>query len=442
MNKSVKEAVEMIEVPDGLGEIIALRLGQTEKGDKSLKRNIIKIAAALAAAVILAFGSVTAAALSGVEGAGKLLGFSGKEQAFGTAATYVVENAKTEEEKNNLANLILSGMVYDLNSEDSEVKLGLSGLRPTYTVRFKVGGYAYEVVVDARTQVVLDCKSTFDENWETYVRKELGGKERETDLYSGYEIIMPEPGETADEDNSGDVLYIVEDYYGLDAPDGETCDGHWSAQLFVSYEDPVVYVTQLLHGGYVYENRYDPSTGEFTELYVGEDESYTGTDAHRHEHSDAGRIGGYGAIKIAREEGFERAMVSYIADYELSDGSTADVYAASCINGQNTECTTLYIDVHSGEILQRDHSDVVSGAEEADRAPELPSAEAPDGLISDAEAAAAVLEREGASFRTVSYFEITFDELQKVYTVKFVTEKGEGNSVCAKVDAVSGEIME
>ena len=448
MNDSVEKALQSIEIPEELHERVVEGIGRLEaKGTDVMKRSVIKIAAIAAAAAVVALGSVTAAAFSGVEGAERALGFSGKEQAFGTAATYVVKNAETKEQSDYLANLILSGMTYDIDSEDSEVTLGLLGLRPAYTVKFKVGGYSYEVVVDARSEVVLDCKSTVDENWESYVKDELGGKEETmSDLYSGYDVKNIGEYEGVEIDLSGteEVYYAVKDYYGLDAPSEPGCDGCLNGQVFISYETPIVYVTQFYHGGYIYENRYDPSTGELTELYVGEDESFSGENSHRHEHVESGRIGCLGAFEIARGEGLGHAIVSYIADYAFEDGRIADIYAASAADGSSGEqrSVTLYIDAYTGEILDISYGDIKSGAEEAAGAPELPSAEPPaEGLISEAEAAAAVLERENASLQTVEEFKIEYDEAKKVYTVSFITENGKGRSVSATVNAESGEIL-
>lgn len=444
MNEPIKRALEEIEIPEELCTLTEKTIMQSVSKRRviSMKRSVTKIAAIAAAAAVIAVGSVTVAAFSGVEGAERVLGFSGREHAFGAASTYVVKNAETEEERDMLANLILAGMTYDINSEDSEVTLGLSGLRPAYTVKFNVGGYVYEVVVDARTEVVLDCKSTADENWDSYVRDELGGTERELGLYSGYEIVKPDSTVGPTEKNDGyDAVYAVKDYYGADAADGVSCDDTWNGQIAASYENPTVYVTQLCHGGYIYENRYDPSTGEVTELYVGEDENYGGSDVHRHEHTGSGRIGSLGAVRIARSEGYDRPIVSYVAGYAFDDGSVADIYAASMMEPDGEGTATLYIDAYSGEILDRTYSRAMTGAEAVGQAPDLPSAEPPaEGLISEAEAAAAVLEREDASLQTVSGFDIVFDEETKTYAVTFVTERGEGHEVAATVDAVSGEI--
>ena len=448
MNEAIKKALDEIEIPAELHALTEDSIMQavSERRISIMKRSVIKIAAIAAAVAVIALGSVTVAAFSGVEGAEKVLGFSGKNRAFGSAATYVVENAETEEERDYLANMILAGLTYDINSEDSEVTLGFSGLRPAYTVRFKVGGHAYEVVVDARTEVVLDCKSTVDENWESYVNDELGNHEIVSDFYCGYEVVKPDVavGQTVDYDEY-DAMYVVKDYYGLDAPDGEICKDGWNGQVAASYENPTVYITQLCHGGYIYENRYDPSTGEITELYVGEDKDYSGSDVHKHLHAASDRIGSYGAIKIAREEGYARSAVVYIADYTLDDGTTTDIYAASSVDVSEGEprTVTLYIDAYSGEIVQRNFSDVKTGAEAMAEAPTLPSAEPPEeGLISEAEAAAAVLEREDASLQTVADFSISYDGEQKVYTVTFVTEKGAGHAVTAEVDAASGKIID
>ena len=402
------------------------------------KKKLVTIIAAAAAVVVLTIGAAATTVYTGLVG---------EESAFGSATTYVVKHADSEDEKNNLANFILAGLTYDKSSETQEVSFGLSGFRPVYNVKFKVGGFAYTVKVDAKTGVAISCDREIDEGWKEHLENEAHSgntSDPSEKLYSGIEIVAPTPGVEYDMGNIsvGDVFLIGQTYFGLDVTQGDNCWRVYSAQSFANYAASTIsFVVQEKHAGYVYECSIDSATGEVTELFVGEDPEYDGDDVHRHTRSDE-YIGSYQATIIAREEmglapdkalsPFFDAKFYGFEPFVVGESPSYEVYMFYYNDGQNIN--RLAINAKTGEVVEK-------GAEPADNGAskriQVPSAEAPDGMISEADAQVIVLDDLGITDRDIKGFTI---ELKEAYYEINITVAD--SSYIYKVDAVSGRISD
>ena len=420
-----KEAAQILRrafentVPDS-GRVLQNALNRKgtaiEMTENKRKIPLLKILAAAAAAAVIAATSITAAAFCGNESAEMLLGFTGREQAFGNAATHVVKTAETEEEANRLAGFILSGLAYDIESEDQSVTCGLSGLRAVYNVKFKVGGYSYEVKVDAKTGVVLDCQRSLDENWETYLADEIENRPEpeETVLAGGYVISGYNEASTMGDIDYADAVIIAKDAFGLTpcSAEGEIIRG-WTDYS----TDPANNAIQISHGGYIYECLVNSGDGSFTELYVGDDPEYIG---ERHTHTpDTGYITGAEAIAIADEHCAHHQFSLMFLEY-------TEQYAVFGKDGGDT--VTVFIDAKTGEVAQVNRSDD-SGVEHGIK---YPSTEAPEGMISEADAVMAALESIGADLNSLEELDFELQDGEYVVTVKPIG--GEEMTVRVKAD--------
>lgn len=453
-------------VPDVLDSVLeecSEQKGQEISMTENIKkrRPVLRIAAVAAAVVLLLAMSVTVVAVSGVVNVEEVFGFTGKEEAFGTAATYIVKHADSTAESNNLAYFILSGMTYDISSEDSAVTLGLSGLRPVYHVKFKVGGYSYDVDVDAKTGVVISCEKDIDEGWEEHVKDELSSaglpdnvdQALENTWRSGYYCLefTDEPNPDAargDIDATGAEL-IARDWFGLgQAGHFYGCDDRVSGNNIGEGEysgESFKYFIQMVHAGYVYEAKIDSVSGEVVESYVIEDPEYDGDNKHEHTR-DEEHIGEYRAFVIIKElaEELLGETGSYSTPMLFPAGSvsigteinTSDVYDGCFWKWASDTRVTAFVDAKTGEVLYYE----VRGDEEIshDNSPiQTPSAEAPEGMISEAQAQVAVLDDLGIADRELGGF--TIELKGDVYEIFVVGTDGTEHSYT--VNAVSGEII-
>ena len=409
------------DVGDELLRNLSERKGTKIEMNKEKKRHLgLKLAGAAAAAAVIAAASVTAAAFSGDGRAEELLGFTGREHAFGIAATYAVETAETEAEANNLANFILAGMAYDISSEDQSVTCGLMGLRAVYNVGFKVGGYSYEIRVDAKTGLVIDCKRTADPGWEEHIAED-NGPTASSELLSGYV-----PGTDTDSAEVGEIgfmkaLVIAKDYFGIARCSG---DGEETAG-FEDYSGGAMnHVIQIRHGGYIYECLVNSVDGSCTELYSGIDPDFTG---ERHVHEDSGEyISGIDAAKIAEEAtGGELTSLWF--------GERLGVF--NCFVLCDDGIYVVYVDAKTGEVRQIGRTDASDNREHETI---TPKSDAPEGMISEADAVMAVLERIGADRGGADLIGISLSDGE--YTVE-IAKNGEVPKVY-RVDAVTAEIRE
>ena len=148
MKDDILNALGLIDVPEELEAAVnsGIERAASERRGITMKRSVKRIAAvcaAAAAAVCLLGVSVTAAVFAGN---------IGKEKAYSYAASYAVIHAE-DGEKEELAGLVVGGNV-DVNGiGESEISLGLSGMRPIYNVGFTAGRYSYSMKVDGKTGV-------------------------------------------------------------------------------------------------------------------------------------------------------------------------------------------------------------------------------------------------------------------------------------------------
>ena len=415
------------------------------------KKKLTAIIAVAAAITMLLSVSVVAAAT--------FTGLTDGNSAIGSAMTYVVRNAETKEEGDMLANYILAGLSYDAIFEEQQANFGFSGLRPVYHVSFKVGGYTYDVDVDAKTGVVISCDREIDEGWDEYLENEthgvsVGGRKLPEGYYSGIERVLPEPDVEYDMGNISpvDSFLIAETYFGLNINQGDNCiwEGGYKESGPNYATSPITHVVQLLHAGYVYECSIDSITGEVTELFVGEDPEYSGDNVHKHTKSDE-YIGSYEAALIAREEmGLDPDVTPYPSfcaeDTEYtSEGEVTyhDVYwcAYNKFDGDSQTLTTLIIDAKTGEVLLKLVAESIGTG--ASQNMQVPSADAPDGMISEAEAQIVVLEDLGIIDIDIKGFTIELKESEtpneSYYEINLVDKAD--NSYTYKVNAVSGQII-
>ena len=410
------------------------------------KKRLITAAIAAAVTVLLSV-SVVAATFTGL---------TDGNNAIGSAMTYVVRNAETKEEGDMLANYILAGLSYDEMFEEQQANLGFSGLRPVYHVSFKVGGYAYDVDVDAKTGVVISCERQIDEGWEEHLENDVnGGKgyDPSAELYSGIEIVAPTPNVEYDMGDipPGDTFLIAETYFGLDVKQGDNCWHEHSARSFANYAtSPITYVVQEKHAGYVYECSINSATGEVTELYVGEDPDFNpedySDDVHKHTRLEE-YIGSYQATIIAREElGLPDKSLSpvfwsdfYVSGSIVGESPSYEVYAFYYNDGQNIN--NVVIDAKTGEVIEKGAEPANNGASQNIQ---LPSAEAPEGMISEAEAQVIVLEDLGITDRDIKGFTIELKESENPNESYYEINIAVSNEISYiyKVNAVSGQISD
>ena len=123
-----------------------------KKAGKSLR-----IALAAAALVVALAVTVTAASLSNV---------IAPAEALHMAMTHAVRSETDPELKSELDSAISGGLAYDEDFGTGEADLGLKSGRIVYNISFKTCGYSYDIVMDAKTGIVLSLERSADGNWE------------------------------------------------------------------------------------------------------------------------------------------------------------------------------------------------------------------------------------------------------------------------------------
>lgn len=263
------------------------------------KKKPVTIIAAAALAMLLTVSVAAATTFTGLVS---------KEEILDTAMTYVVMH---DEDGGKLAEYFYEGLSYGESSEETEVSLGLSRLTPVYNVKFKVGGYEYTVTVDAKTDVVLDCKKEVDPSWDEHLKNAD---------YS--EPHQPTQEDIENWDNSRNVInstqasLIAQDYTGLSRSGLYQCGevlGTCSTKTIYGV-DPQRFEFTTNHGGYRYTVVVNAETAEVMSCDIV---SYGSDKGHTHE-QDTEHIGSYDATIIAAEYlrtvGFEDCASSDICE--------------------------------------------------------------------------------------------------------------------------------
>lgn len=394
---------------------------------RSVIMNIKKIAAIAAAVIITLTVTVSATAFTGL---------IGKEKALGSAFTFAVSHADNVEQRDELANLIIGGYSYDESAEETEISLGLLGLRPVYNVSFKVGGYAYDMQVDAKSGVVTGCSREVDENWAEHIKT----ADNRIDVSS--ELTPTE------------AMLIAQDWFGL-YDTGNCVEGSVASTVFERTDDE--YIINTVHGGYSYSCNIGVYTAAVTNISITEVNS--SGKRHMHEPTDE-FIGLYEASRIVCKEmnvfysddslntsdghyinvGFI-AKVQYREDRTIDSGYDTDIYMANVQVKNQPLRVTLIIDARTGEIIS-------NSAQTSDPtlAPNQEvSTDAPDGLISEAVAKAIAIESAGVDETRVSDFKIELADGK--YEISFESFRINNDGTAGlydfvyEIDAESGAIL-
>ena len=455
-NKDIEQKINSAfskTVPDILDSILAdcdeVPEAQPEPSKKPKNRiRMMKTVALAAALIMLIAGTVTAVGV-------RNMSFVGRDNALGSAMNYVVNNADSEEQRQMLSDFILSGLAYDEFTEETKVDFGLVGLRPAYHIHFKVGGFSYDIDVDARSGVVMSCERSVDEGWEEHLQSDRSELSK-VQFYSDFDIPDTLDQETINNTVIGDIsdndaYLIAEDYFGLDMIGymGDGCVHSMQGHAKADYSAEVLrYLMQIRHGGYVYECIVDSVSGEVSKPLVTIDTleiNYEIGEMHLHEKSEY--IGRYRARQIACEEfGGERISAMWPSlmqtEYEQGgmmwpSGYDVDVYTVMIILDEQASSVYLAIDAHTGEIISTEAPTVGAA-----RLPnQEPSLDAPDGMISEAAALAIALSDSGVDH---NYMEsLTIDLEDNVYNIRFYGTNGKGAYILFKyeVDARDGKIL-
>lgn len=305
------------------------------------RRSIVKILAIAATVVLILATTVSAVALTGL---------ISKDEAFSSAYNHL-HNTSDPEEKDTIANLILSGMIIEESAELSEAQLGFKEGRFVYNLSFRLIDYMYYYTVDAKTGVVLDCYKEYDpkeeepdENLTRYDHEEL---------WSYAELTAPYGRVSA--------LNIATDYFGTHPM---ITNGRVDSYVD-AYEDGH-YEIMFAGGGYVYTCKVDMQTGELYDDEITEDPEFTG-DKFRLEHID-GVIGLNEASRIAFEDsGLKMHEKLFVSAYynpvliEVNDGHIVNIsgygfgiYEVHITDADNHDipAPNYYIKADTGDILK------------------------------------------------------------------------------------------
>lgn len=245
---------------------------------KSRRRPLIRIAAVVAAILLLTVTVTAAVSLSGLQSV---------EDAKIAVLNHAVMNCGDEDDRDDLAALILSGM-----DCDSTAELAFSGVRPVYKMRTTVGGFIISSTVDAKTLVILDSKLEYEEELMERAIEQQRSKPKvdsEGNPYPEYPSYLA----------SLQPIYILRDHYGLIYPEL----AHYKAgNLYTcDYADNGKdYVVVACVDGYRYELTLDGETLEELDSSVTELENFEG-ERVLHEKVD-GYISMVDAVKIVGEE--------------------------------------------------------------------------------------------------------------------------------------------
>lgn len=447
--KSIEKRIENAfskTVPDVL-ESVRERCGEQYIPETNVKRakkrlsTSFKIVAVAAALIVLLTGTVTAINMTGL---------ITDYDAIGYAMTYAVNHADTEQEGTDLGNYILSGLCYDTTSTEQTLTVGLFGLRSVYNVCFRATGYVYNISVDAKTGVVLSCEKDVDPDWEQHLETPA-----DTPVSDGGDrFIMLKEGENqnfaaveGDIDDNG-AFMIAEDIFGLDlAGRYYGCGDGITAECAADRSnDTLQYLIWQRHGGYVYEARIDSVTGEVIESYVTPDPKFEG---ERHLHTKREEfIGTFAAYNIAKETaksvfgedgvGFISYCTTFLAD-DNHNGLAGDYYSVTAWSADENRVLSIKIDARTGEVLEAVEQDVAgkNTSNEEKMPMTVPSAEAPEGMISEAQAQMTALEDAGVNVMDLIGFTVELDG--GVYNIRFTVIGGREYNY--RVGASDGEIL-
>lgn len=373
-----------------------------------------KLAAIIAAAAVTVLLTVSVAA------AATFTGLMSKEDVLDTAVTYVVMH---EDNGAKLAEYIFEGLSYGESSDETEVTLGLSGLRPVYNVKFKVGGQEYTVTVDAKTSVVLDCKTDVDTGWDEHLRN---ANYKESDAPTQEDIDSWDDSKNVI--NSSQAMLIARDYTGLSESGlyqcGEALGTSHCGPIYGT--DPQRYEFVTNHGGYRYSVIVNAETAEVMSCDI---ELKSSNGGHTHE-ADTEHISSYDATVIAaeyfRSVGFDDctpADIFHVSFFRRTDKIAekiagviihgfdmshlrGDFYVLSYDHDNHEIYESLFIDAYTGVIVS-----VKTSYPEPNllRPNQDVSTIAPEGMISEATAKAIALSDAGVKDTSVYGFEITLD---------------------------------
>lgn len=462
--ENISDALDMLD--EELLEAVAAMRGQ-----KSSRRLSISKLVGIAAAAVLVISAtlLTVAATYRFE-----VDPNDIPMLLETAHDYATQTIRLEE--NGMKQIHFIDYCWDDYRYDESVEGKLNGLRPVYNVKFKVAGSAYDVDIDTKTEVVTRFERTVDTEWDAHF-----------DDYENFEILhtnwMIMVGDLEPEVETGEMTHsmaytIFREYFGLD-----TCNKPGQTWItdkysFGSYDystDPMTIRLSYYHNGYIYECRVNSVTAEVTDAYVTEatyeetispftfkrDDLHT---KHTHVHSDNSEyISGYEANLIAIEElGFPKANDNYWDTYIplYTDGKIYNIHTAKEENmpdgvdafylyyvkpgpwiepDQNKPGVNVFINARTGEIIKVEYSDNYRHVRHSER--HTPSADAPEGMISEADVQVIVMEDLGLEKKLdIMDFSIELvDGKYEVY-IAYVSFSFEWEYDYT-VDAVSGEIL-
>ena len=422
-------------VPDDFSLISAQcseQKGRAVRMTENTKRRPLfrTVAIAAAAAVIIALGTVAAAAFSGL---------IGEEEAYNAAKAYAIREAQKSDDIDAFT-LFDKQLEYDTGveyAENSGVELSLSGLKAVYDVYFKIGGYSYKITVDAKSGVVINAEASTDTNWQKHLD----------------EVAFNGPADGKWEPKDGlDCLMIAQDYLGL----GRCEDKSLNAVSEPNFDTvPYSCDIRILHGGYKYTVNVDGESGEVNAILAEEDTDFDPATAHKHEHDpNDPYIGMFEAKVIAMNDlgitsadGYSVYLTydEYGRTVTGGDGEEivvknpygTDVYYVYAQIPNQAVRSEVVVDAKTGEILGRN----VQTDDPTTLPNQEPSTEAPEGMISEAEAKAIAIADGPFDEMHVNGFSIAL--VGEEYRMSFEGANETGLYKCRYViDAASGKILE
>lgn len=453
----------LVSVLEQCSEKKGVVINMTENKRRTPTLRIICIAAVIA--LVTMISTVTAVGLSNL---------IDKKCALGNAMTYAVTSCEDDEVRNDLAYYVLSAMSYDESVEEGEVRFGFSSFKPVYHVTFSVGGYCFKAVVDARTGVVISCKSEVDEGWEAHLNQDITG-DTSSYFFAGSKIydIISEHLTFKDVNaarEQGLITVAVGDVTLSEARDIATSyalgqDGiseieHCNYDI-ITYSvenyltDPMTYIVQCVHGGYIYEYSVDSVTGEVKELCVVDDMYFDPEQSQstKHKHTHNSEVIGSDRAKLIARQAYEELGYSldgchgysfYYQDDELLEalGYSKPFYGVH-INKEGHQ-VDFNINAYTGEVLsvQESSAEETQIGNSSSDGIQIPSTEALEGLISEAEACAAALEEAQVLENDLTKRSIKLKDDghgHSIYEISFATK--DGSSFDYEIYAVDGSII-
>ena len=474
----------------------------TENKNRSGKIRAAVIAAALAAVLCI---TVTAVSLNGL---------IKPEEALSLAVKYAEETETDPALKEELSDAYTDWLVYSENIETSEADVGSKKVRTVYNISFKTCGYAYEIVMDAKTGVVYSSDRTADGDWEEMLPKIKKESEEKIDRLMKEQERQSEESEKImrEAPNYDFIRSRFEEHFGLSQAG--------RIETHVDAETRLADCTEKTDG-YIYSAVLNADTGEIIESGVSEDPDFAG-ERILHE-KPVGIISFDEAEEIAEaavyekypemsggvllntfitglvpEDGGKYAIVTNFAyfsennanaearlygqsDFDVSVRLSADggetvsvnrTYGLSAIREKaeeycgleqptgggaatNGECffederigkgVKVFIDPATLELISVEEYDITVSDKADLEKNEVLSADAPDGMISEAVAATVALEHSGVSENSVfglkaelngSVYKISFR-----YGLKDYPKSTHLLDNVYEIDAVSGQIL-